>query len=310
MMPRASRVIASAVAGGALARALNITPSCSGMNGASDTSYTLQSKTKLSPDAWLLRFSLPPGRPILGEDPLIPTCVKVVHPHGTDKAGSPKLLEKSYSPVSNPARQGEFELLVKQYAPRPGGGVGAYICGLEVGESMAATVKKKRKMHGSATVVQRWEQIGLVGGGTGVAPLIQIARTVLESPQDRTRVRFLSINRHEADILMRNELDELAAAHPGRFDVNYSLTAPPNGWAGYSGRGSVEMIKGALPPPAGGDGSTMVLVCGTDGFVETWGGPVARGPRKADGSKGAKVQGPLLGLLADAGFKPSEVFKY
>ena len=109
---------------------------------------------------------------------------------------------------------------------------------------------------------------------------------------------------------MRNELDELAAAHPGRFEVNYSLTAPPNGWAGYSGRGSVEMIKGALPPPAGGDGSTMVLVCGTDGFVETWGGPVARGPRKADGSKGAKVQGPLLGLLADAGFKPSEVFKY
>ena len=36
------------------------------------------------------------------------------------------------------------------------------------------------------------------------------------------------------------------------------------------------MIRFALPPPTG-DGSTMIFVCGTDGFVETWGGPVRRG---------------------------------
>jgi len=188
--------------------------------------------------------------------------------------------------------------------------VGAYICGLEVGESIEATLKKKRKMHGQAHVVQRWEQIGLVGGGTGVAPLIQIARTVLEHPNDRTRVKFLSINRHEEDILMRPELDDLARRHPNRFEVAYSLTAPPDGWEGLKGRGSAELVARALPPPAGGDGTTMILVCGTDGFVETWGGPVGRGPKKADGSKGGKVQGPLSGLLADAGFNESEVFKY
>ena len=69
------------------------------------------------------------------------------------------------------------------------------------------------------------------------------------------------------------------------------------------------MISQALPPPTN-DGTTMVLVCGTDGFVETWAGPIARGPRLADGSKGPKVQGPLLGLLAAAGYDASEVFKY
>ena len=68
-------------------------------------------------------------------------------------------------------------------------------------------------------------------------------------------------------------------------------------------------VSAALPPPRG-DGSTMVLVCGTDGFVELWGGPVARAPKQPGEKKGAKVQGPLLGLLAEAGFDASEVFKY
>ena len=149
-----------------------------------------------------------------------------------------------------------------------------------------------------------------MGAGTGIAPLVQIARVLLEAPQDHSRVSFLSINRHEEDILMRDVLDDLAAAHPDRFRVAYSLTAPPPSWAGLTGRGSLRMIEAALPSPAGGDGSTMILVCGRDGFVTTWGGPVGRAPKKADGSKGVKVQGPLQGLLAEAGFVETEVFKY
>ena len=312
IMRRASRVVSGAVVGFAFTRVASISSSipsvCSAPDGA--VPYKLLSKVQMSADSWSLRFSLPDGQRILGKDPELPTCLKILHPNGTDTSGNPKLLEKSYSPVSNPATEGYFDLLVKGYAPRPGGGVGAYLCDLEVGESIQGTLKKERKMHGKPHVVNRWEQIGLVGGGTGVAPLIQIARTVLEHPGDRTRVRFLSINRHEEDILMRAELDELARRHPDRLEVHYSLTAPPEGWGGFQGRGSPHMIKKALPPPAGGDGTTMILVCGTDGFVETWGGAVVRGPKKPDGSKGGKVQGPLLGLLAEAGFAESEVFKY
>lgn len=272
--------------------------------------FTLLSKAQTAPDSWLLRFALPPPRRYLGEDPALPTCIKVAFPDGTDEAGAPKVLEKSYSPVSHPATEGEVELLVKGYAPRPGGGVGAYLCGLEVGDVIDAQLKSKRMMHGDAAVLRRWKRIGLVGGGTGVAPLLQIVRIVLAADDEDAHVSLLSINRHEADILMRDELDRLAAAHPGRLSVSYSLTAaPPSGWAGHTGRGSLEMISQALPPPTN-DGTTMVLVCGTDGFVETWAGPVARGPRLADGSKGPKVQGPLLGLLAAAGYDASEVFKY
>jgi cytochrome-b5 reductase len=235
----------------------------------------------------------------------------VAYPDGTDEAGTPTVLEKSYSPVSHPALEGVVDLLVKAYVPRPGGGVGSFICNLEIGETMQATLKKKRMVHGSAEVTRRWRAIGLVGGGTGIAPLIQIARIVLDDPHDLTTVRMLSINRHEEDILMKAELDAMAAAHPERFQVAYSLTGPVySGWPGFTGRGSLAMIQSALPPPGAPNGRTMIFVCGTDGFVDTWGGKTGRGPQKADGSKGPKIQGPLTGLLAEAGFHEAEVFKY
>ena len=271
--------------------------------------YTLQSKTQLSPDSWLLRFALPAGMRWLSEDPNIPTCIKALFPGGTDESGDPKVLGKSYSPVSHPATESAMELVVKSYEPRPGGGVGAFLCGIEVGGTLQAEVKSQRIMHGSAAVLGRWREVGLIGGGTGIAPLVQIARILLADEQQRTSVRMLSINRREEDILMRDALDRMAVDFPERFTISYSLTAPPDGWSGFTGRGDAAMVAATMPPSTH-DGSTMVLVCGTDGFVATWGGPVGRGPKKADGSKGPKVQGPLLGLLATAGYNASEVFKY
>ena len=276
---------------------------CSAAQGPQ--AYKLLEKWKTSPDSWVLRFALPSPMIRLAADPSLPTCIKVTF-NGTDEAGAPKQLSRSYSPVSLPATEATVDLLVKAY--RPGGG-GAHLCGLGPGDIMTAEVKAERMMHGSAAVARRWKHIGLVGGGTGVAPLIQVARIVLADAADATRVSMLCVHRRREDILMRRELDELAAAHPERFVVTHALTKPDEAWDGPVGRGSVELARAALPAPAG-DGSVMVLVCGTDGFVATWGGPIGRGPPKPDGSKGPKVQGPLLGLLADAGFDASEVFKY
>ena len=68
------------------------------------------------------------------------------------------------------------------------------------------------------------------------------------------------------------------------------------------GRGSIDMIQKVLPPLHGRDGTTIVLVCGTDGFVDWWSRPVARGLPKEGGTKGPKIQGLRLGLLQDAGY--------
>jgi NAD(P)H-flavin reductase len=176
----------------------------------------------------------------------------VAYPDGTDEAGTPTVLEKSYSPVSHPALEGVVDLLVKAYVPRPGGGVGSFICNLEIGETMQATLKKKRMVHGSAEVTRRWRAIGLVGGGTGIAPLIQIARIVLDDPHDLTTVRMLSINRHEEDILMKAELDAMAAAQMQAAQGNAGVSASAACVRACTERAPREPLcgQGATPLPA------------------------------------------------------------
>lgn len=257
----------------------------------------LESRRVVSGDSCLLQFALPSDVPSLGW-----SGVKLVH----EEAATGSVLEKSYSPTSRPGEQGGFELLVKRYEPQPGGGCGAFLCDLKPGELAPLKIKSPRVVHGSSSYAGRWRSLGLVAGGTGVAPFLQIIRELLADAEDRTQLHLLSINRHEGDILMRDELDALAAAHPDRLSVAYSLTAPPSHWAGPVGRGSASIARAALPPAA--DGS-MVLVCGTDGFVETWAGALER-VAASPGVRKQKLQGPVGGVLAELGYASEQVYKY
>eukprot|EP00986_Skeletonema_menzelii_P018570 scaffold26658_cov153-Skeletonema_menzelii.AAC.5 len=246
---------------------------------------------------------------------MLPTCISVHHDSLllNEDNSTVGLLKKSYSPISHPATEKTFDLLVKAYTPVPGGGVGDAICNLKVGQSLVGKLKSERLVHGSPLIGNRWNRIGLIAGGTGIAPLIQLARIILDDPTDDTKVYLLSVNRNEDDILMRKEIDQLAKEHSDRFHVSYSLTGKTvrSDWDGYIGRGSVVMAKNALPPPSSSDGkTTMIFVCGTDGFRDMWAGPIARAPPLPDGSKGPKIQGELLGLLKEAGYEASDVFKY
>lgn len=264
------------------------------------TEYELMQKWPAGNASYVLRFAMPPSDPSLGM-----RGVKAFL-DATDEAGQPATLEKSYSPVSLPTAEGHFDLLVKAYPPRPGGGVGAFLCGLAPGDGAFFKLKSPRVIKGATSIAQLGlRHLGLVAGGTGVAPMVQIARMLLADPTDTTMISLLSVNRYEDDILMRDELDRLSIEHFSRFSVTYALTQPPSNWGGDSGRGDVAMATAALPPP-GED--TLVLVCGTDGFVDYWSGGIER-VKTADGKK-EKRQGPLRGLLRDRGFTEEMVFKY
>ena len=256
--------------------------------------YRVVNNTRVSPDSNILRVGIQ-GRNHLGWDDRTPTCISVYSEFS--KA-------KSYSPITHPGERGTFELLVKSYHMQPGGGVGAYLCSLNAGDTFEAKVKSKRVVHSSSDIVGRWSQVGLVAGGTGIAPLYQLLQILLRD--DTSVISVLSINRREEDILLKTEMDELARKHPNRLRVTYSLTGEDK--PGYErGRGNVEMALRALPKPSLEE--VMVFVCGKDGFVESYGGRVER-EKTSDGSKGKKIQGPLLGILKDAGFDASQVFKY
>ena len=66
-----------------------------------------------------------------------------------------------------------MELVVKSYELRPGGGVGAFPLWYRGRGTLQAEVKSQRIMHGSAAVLGRWREVGLIGGGTGIAPLVR-----------------------------------------------------------------------------------------------------------------------------------------
>jgi ferredoxin-NADP reductase len=104
----------------------------------------------------------------------------------------------------------------------------------------------------------------LVGGGSGVAPLMAILRERTRSG-DRTPVRLLYSARTVDELLYRAELGELADAGDG-FELTITLTrGAPHGWTGEEGRIGREMLAARGFPPE--DGS-LVFVCGPTPFVE------------------------------------------
>ena len=104
----------------------------------------------------------------------------------------------------------------------------------------------------------------LVGGGSGVAPLMAILRHRRDTG-DRTPARLLySAPRHEA-IIYRDELDAMAAAGP-EFGVTYTLTRQqPPGWTGGSRRIDRAMLEAVSFAAAE---NPRAFVCGPTLLVE------------------------------------------
>lgn len=102
-------------------------------------------------------------------------------------------------------------------------------------------------------------EFGMIAGGTGITPMLQIVRAVLKNPIDLTKINLIYANVNPEDILLKAELDELAAQHPKRFSVYYVLNNPPAAWDGGVGFVSKDQIKDKMPPT---DENIKVLMCG------------------------------------------------
>ena len=88
---------------------------------------------------------------------------------------------------------------------------------------------------------------------------------ILADPSDPTHISLLYANQTEDDILVRDMLEELAAKHPTRMKVWYTLDRPPASWKYSTGFITDTMIAEHLPPP--GD-DTLVLMCGPPPMVK------------------------------------------
>lgn len=167
-----------------------------------------------------------------------------------------------------------------------------YLTSLNVGDE----VEMKGPFTKLAIERNAKKAIGMVAGGTGITPMLQVLDKLLDDPRDNTEIRLLFANVSPADILLKSKLDALALIHP-RFKVYYTVDSASEGWSGFTGHVTPAMLAHVLPPP--GD-DNLILVCGPPGMVKV-----------VSGEKGPKgAQGELGGFLKDMKYTPDQVFKF
>jgi len=101
--------------------------------------------------------------------------------------------------------------------------------------------------------------IGMLAGGTGITPMLQIIRAIMKNPKDKTEVSLIFGNIAEEDILLHKELDDLAAKYPSTLKLYHVLNNPPPKWQGGVGFITKEMIEQHLPHPAS---DIKIVMCG------------------------------------------------
>ena len=100
----------------------------------------------------------------------------------------------------------------------------------------------------------------LVGGGSGVVPLMAMARQ-RAAEGDGIPTRLLYSARSWEDVIYRDELERLTG---DGFEVAYTLTREqPPGWTGYARRVDAEMLGEVAPSDL-----ALAFVCGPTPFVE------------------------------------------
>ncbi len=168
--------------------------------------------------------------------------------------------QRSYSVASEPERAGEIDLTVEWIED---GEVSTYMHeGLAVGDQV--------ELRGPIGGYIVWQAsmggpLLLIGGGSGVVPLMSILRHRARSGSN-VPARLLYSLRTPADVIYADELRQLGQPGTG-LEVFLTFTrAQPDGWKGYARRIDRDML-GEVIAPLGR--SPQAYICGPTLLVET-----------------------------------------
>ncbi len=166
--------------------------------------------------------------------------------------------QRSYSIASAP-EDGRLEIVVERLDD---GEVSPYLTDeLRVGDRL--------ELRGPIGGWFTWEAreggpLLLVGGGSGIAPLMAMIRHRAAANSD-VPTRLLYSSRSYEEIIYREELEDLVA-RDGSLEVIHTLTrSKPEGWSGYHRRIDAEMLREVAWSP---DDGPLAFVCGPTSFVE------------------------------------------
>lgn len=123
----------------------------------------------------------------------------------------------------------------------------------------------------------------LIGAGSGITPLMSIARKVL-GDEPGSAVHLLYGNRAEDTIIFREDLDELAMSYRGQFTVSHILSQPARKkvgglsglfgktkptWEGRIGRVDAQELARFLDEHASRTDANAYYICGPGSMIDT-----------------------------------------
>ncbi|XP_067855309.1 NADH-cytochrome b5 reductase 3-like isoform X1 [Heptranchias perlo] len=242
-----------------------------------NTKYPLKliDKEIVSRDTRKFRFALPSPAHVLGL-PIGQHIYLSARING-------ELVVRPYTPVSSDDDKGYVDLVVKIYFkgihPKfpEGGKMSQYLESLRLqdtidfrGPSGLLVYKGKgrfaiRADKKSDAEIKTVKKVGMIAGGTGITPMLQLIRAIVKNPEDPTICHLLFANQTEKDILLQPELEEIEAEHPHRVIIWYTLDRAPEGWKYSQGFVNEEMIQKHLPPPAD---DVLILLCGPPPMIQ------------------------------------------
>ncbi|KAK6152370.1 hypothetical protein DH2020_015005 [Rehmannia glutinosa] len=211
-------------------------------------------------------------------------------PNGQNAEGKTKYVIRPYTPISDPDAKGYFDLLIKVY---PEGKMSQHFASLKPGD----VVEVKGPIEKLRYSPNMKKHIGMIAGGTGITPMLQIIDSILKNPDDHTQVSLLYANVSPDDILLKKKLDVLSASNPNLKVIFYTVDNPTKDWLGGKGYISKDMAVKGLPRPSD---DTLILVCGPPGMMNHISGDKAKD----------RSQGELTGILKELGYTEDMVYKF
>ncbi|XP_059641284.1 NADH--cytochrome b5 reductase 1-like isoform X4 [Cornus florida] len=151
--------------------------------------FKLVKRTELSHNVALFRFALPTPSSVLG----LPIG-QHMSCRGKDSQGEQVI--KPYTPTTLDSDVGYFELVIKMY---PQGRMSHHFREMREGDYLAVKGPKGKFKYQPGQV----RAFGMLAGGTGITPMFQVTRAILENPNDKTNIHLIYANVTNEDILLK-----------------------------------------------------------------------------------------------------------
>lgn len=173
-------------------------------------------------------------------------------------------VRRSYSLSSSPYTDVSPAITVKRL---PGGVVSNYLVS-DLKEGDTLEVMQPAGTFCLVPDADRSRTVFLLAAGSGITPLLSIAKSVLMVEPD-SHVILLYGNRRLEDVIFRDALVTLKEKYGDRLSLIYALTQPPQNWEGLTGRLTPQALSEKLLPYRDriAHETSLFFVCGQDDFM-------------------------------------------